>query len=122
MCARRPGCAPLVSMSVRPMSILKSIGRSDAREPGRERGAGLAPDSAARSRAEEAVGADLTDLGDDRALFAAVVDVLLEALECFHLREWASSVLAVVRGEMDEAHAILEPERRIPEPGWLRLV
>src|SRR6266516_6545722 len=85
-----------------------------------ESGASAAPDSFHSGRAllaEGAVGADLADGAHDRAFFAAVVDVLLEALECLHLREWTSSVICVVGGEVDEAHAVVELERRVVEPG-----
>ena len=69
------------------MLILKSIGRSDTREPGAYAGVGLGACSAARSLGKEAVGADLADGAHDGPFVAAVVDVLLEALECGYVRE-----------------------------------
>src|SRR6266511_2536675 len=111
-----------MSMSVRSMLILKSIGRSDTGEPGAYAGVGLGACSAARSLGKEAVGADLADGAHDGAFFAAVVDVLLEALECGYVRQRTWSVLGVGRGDVDKAHAVVELERRVTEPGWLRLV
>ena len=65
--------------------------------------------------AEEVVGPDLTQLGDDRRLVAAVADVLLEPPERFQLGQRGLPVVALGRGEVDERHPVVELERRVVE-------
>lgn len=38
------------------------------------------------------------------------------------IREWTLSVLGLVRGEVDEAHAVVELERCVVKPGGVLLV
>src|SRR3954468_7601988 len=71
---------------------------------------------------DEAVGADLAGGARDGPLVAAVVDVLLEALERLHLRQGAPSVLGIVRGDVNEADAVVELERRVMKSGRPRLM
>src|SRR6266568_2381304 len=76
------------------------------------RGPGFAP--------EQVVRADLVHLGDLRGLLAAPGDVLLEPAERHDARQRVAPV--VVGGEVHERLPVLEPERRVPEPGGTGLV
>src|SRR5215471_3374505 len=62
----------------------------------------------------EAERSDLLELRDDRRLVAALTHARLEAPEPLDLAERAP--IAFVRGEVNEADAVLELERRIAEP------
>src|SRR6266508_1661941 len=111
-----------MSMSVRSMLILKSIGRSDTHGARRllgRRARRLFSGSLTRQRGGRSRSRGRSSR---RAFVAAVVDVLLEAFECGYVRERTWSVLGVGRGDVDKAHTVVELERRVTEPGWLRLV
>src|ERR1019366_8685775 len=67
--------------------------------------------------AEQAVGADLGQLGCHRRLIAAVADVGLEPLERAHLRKRVLCIRGL--GDVHEADAVLELEGLVAQAGGL---
>src|SRR5919204_4217494 len=71
--------------------------------------------------AEDRVGADLGERADGGGFVAAVGDVFLEALQGLDVRERAWSIV-VVRGEVEEADAVVESEGGVVKAPRLRLM
>ena len=76
-------------------------------------------DGMARGRLMAIERADLAQLRDHRPFLATIADALLEARERLHLRQRVAPVLAVERGEVGEADAVVQRERRVVQPGGL---
>src|SRR5919198_5693850 len=72
--------------------------------------------------AKQAIRADLLDRGDDGSLVGAILDVLLELLERVHLGQGTALAVALGHRDVDEAHAVVLLEGRVPEAGGLGVV
>ena len=72
-------------------------------------------------RRENAVGADLAQRHRLRRLIAAVGDPLLKGAKGCHVHERILAIIAVDRGQMDEAHPVLEGKGGVAETSRRRL-